>query len=325
MIPGAAYVFIRNGTSWSQQAKLSTSDGSDCDYFGFSVSLDGNTACIGAFGKDDHGLNSGSAYIFNRINNTWVEEQKLFPQDSGEDDYFGWSVAIKNDTVLIGSRSDQQNGPDSGSAYVFTRTGITWTQQAKLLASDGNAGDVFSWSVALDKDTALISANHYDHWRGSTYLFTRTGTTWREKAKLLASDGAEMDDFGMCVSLEGDTVFIGAHGDGDNLGSVYVFKKESGIPNLEIGIKGGLAINAIITNHGKTKAYGVEWEIQVKGGLLGLINKTENGIIDIQPGESRTMKTHLFFGLGTITVDVKAADMKKSAEGKQIFFVSIIK
>jgi FG-GAP repeat len=325
LIPGAAYVFIRNGTSWSQQAKLSASDGLDSDYFGFSVSLDGNTAIIGAFGNDDYGLNSGSAYIFRRINNTWVEEQKLVPQDSGDDDYFGWSVAIENDTALIGARSDQQNGLDSGSAYVFTRTGSTWTQQAKLLASDGNIGDEFSWSVALDKNIALISANHYDHWSGSVYLFTRSGTTWTQKAKLLASDGAEMDDFGMSISLDGDTAFIGAHGDDDNLGSVYVFKKESGMSNLEISIKGGLGVNAVITNHGKTKAYGVEWAIQVKGGFLGLINTTENGIIDISPGESRTMKTHLFFGFGTITVDVKAADLKKSVEGKQIFIFCRIK
>ena len=105
---------------------------------------------------------------------------------------------------------------DQGSAYVFTRSGTTWTQQAKLTASDGAADDYFGYSVALSGDTALVGAYwddvgaNYD--QGSAYVFTRSGTTWTQQAKLTASDGAAGDHFGHSVALSGDTALVGATG-----------------------------------------------------------------------------------------------------------------
>jgi hypothetical protein len=317
---GSVYVFTRTGTCWNQQVKLCTSDGAAGDFFGYSISLDGDTALIGAFGDDDNGWNSGSAYIFIR-NNSWIEHQKLLPLDNGEGDYFGWSVALDGDTALIGAKDDQDNGINSGSAYVFTYKDNIWIEQQKLHAVDESIEDEFGSSVSLYRDTALIGAKRQDNLRGSAYIFTRTDTTWTQRAKLLASDGVDMDDFGMSISLDDDTAIIGAHGDDNNKGSAYVFSKV----DLTINIDGGLGINLKITNNGIINVTGVPYWIHVKGGILGLINKTMNGTIDISAGETISVAALKLFGLGHITITVKVADVEKLAEGKQIFIFTMIK
>ncbi len=320
-LEGSAYVFTRTGTSWNQQVKLYASDRTVGDFFGQSVSLDGDTALIGAYGNDDNGWNSGSAYIYTRNNNSWIEHQKLLPLDNGEEDYFGWSVALDGNTALIGAKYDQNNRIDSGSAYIFTRIGGTWIEQQKLIAQEGSIGAQFGNCVSVCNDTALIGANHHDNWRGSAYIFTRIDTTWTQSAKLLASDGIEMDDFGMTVSLDDDTVLIGAHGDDDNKGSVYVFSKVG----LTFSIAGGLGVSLKITNSGIVNATGVPYWIFVKGGILGLINKTIYGTIDISAGETISVATLKLFGLGHITITVKVADAEKISEGIQFFIFTVIK
>jgi hypothetical protein len=226
---GSGYVFTRTGTTWTQQAKLLASDGTAQDRFGGSVSLSGDTALIGAAWDDDNGVDSGSAYVFTRTSTTWTQQAKLLASDAAADDLFGWSVSLDGNTAFISAYKDDDNGVDSGSAYVFTRTSTTWTQQAKLLASDAAAGDFFSFSVSLSGDTALIGAAWDDDKgvdSGSVYVFTRTSTTWTQQAKLLASDAAAGDYFGVSVSLDGDTALIGAYKDDDkgvDSGSAYVF------------------------------------------------------------------------------------------------------
>jgi len=225
---GSAYVFIRNGTTWTHQAKLLALDGGPTNLFGWSVSLDNDTALIGAYWDDDNGAHSGSAYVFTRNGNTWTQQAKLLPSDGTTMDYFGYSVSLSGDTAIISAPLDADNGDASGSAYVFIRSGTTWTQQAKLLAADGAQGDNFGIRVFLAGDTVLIGASADDDVRGSAYVFTRTGTTWTQQAKLLASDGQSNDFFGWFVSLSGDTALIGAPGDsddGDSSGSGYVFTR----------------------------------------------------------------------------------------------------
>jgi len=225
---GSAYVFVRSGTFWTQQAKLLASDGTANDLFGWSVSLDNDTALIGAYWDDDNGNKSGSAYVFTRTGTTWTQQAKLLASDGAVMDYFGYSVSLCGDTALISAPIDDDNGDASGSAYVFTRTGTSWTQQAKLLAADGAFGDNFGIRVFLAGDTALIGADGDDDIRGSAYVFTRTGISWSQQAKLIASDGQGEDFFGSFVSLSGDTALIGAPGDDDNgdwSGSAYVFTR----------------------------------------------------------------------------------------------------
>jgi hypothetical protein len=116
---GSAYVFVRSGTSWEQQEKLTAPDGVADDRFGRSVALLGDTALVGAMFRDDKGKNSGSAYLFKRNYKTWVYKTKLTAADGAADDVFGWSVAISRSTVIVGASRDDDNGSESGSAYVF--------------------------------------------------------------------------------------------------------------------------------------------------------------------------------------------------------------
>jgi hypothetical protein len=211
--------------NWTERQKLLASDGAAYDYFGCSVSLDGDTAVIGADGDDDLGSASGSAYVFTRTGTSWTQQAKLLASDGEAGDKFGRSVSLDGDTVVIGAYSDDSY---RGSAYVFTRSGTTWMQQAKLTASDGEADGFFGISVSLDGDTVVIGAYRDDLYRGSAYIFTRTGTSWAQQAKLLASDGSAGDWFGVSVSVDGDTAVIGAYKDddlGDASGSAYVFTR----------------------------------------------------------------------------------------------------
>ena len=226
---GSVYVFIRTGATWTEQAILYASDSGTGDYFGYSVSIDGDMALIGAPFNDDCGVNSGCAYVFTRAGSIWTQQAKLVASDGAIQDRFGISVSLDGDTALIGAYADDVNVNNSGSAYVFTRTGSIWTQQAKLVASDGGEDDEFGYSVSIDGDTAVIGAFFDDDNginSGSAYVFTRTGSTWEQQEKLLPLDGASDDQFGNSVSLEGDMALIGSHYDDDNgdvSGSAYLF------------------------------------------------------------------------------------------------------
>ena len=165
--------------------KLLASDKADYDSFGRSVVLDGDTAVIGAYRSDDSGTTwNGAAYVFTRVGGIWTEQAKLLASDKADDDLFGSSVALDGDTAFIGAPSEDDSGTtNNGAAYVFTRVGGIWTEQAKLLASDKADQGWFGRAVALDGDTAVIGAEN-----GAAYVFTRVGGIWTEQAKLLASD-----------------------------------------------------------------------------------------------------------------------------------------
>ncbi|DAC72796.1 MAG TPA: hypothetical protein DSN98_03175 [Thermoplasmata archaeon] len=224
---GSVYIFTRSGTTWTQQAKLIPTAGGYYDYFGYAVSLDGDTALIGAPGNSFNPIYPGAAYVFTRTGTTWTQQARLDPSDGQDGDYFGNSVALDGDTAIIGS----EYFSGTGSAYVFTRSGITWTQQTKLIPPDGFNGELFGLSVSVEGNTALIGALLDDDngpGSGSAYVFSRSGTTWTQQAKLLATDGASLDSFGISVALFGDNALIGAEWDNDNgekSGSAYVFTR----------------------------------------------------------------------------------------------------
>lgn len=223
---GSAYIFKRTENTWNQYQKLNASDGATGDNFGVSVSISGDTALIGAPMDDDKGADSGSVYVFTYNGNTWNQRAKILAPDGAAQDFFGWSVFLEGNTALIGAYADEDNGPNSGSVYVFNGSGASWDQQAKLNASDGSPNDRFGWRTSLSGDTALIGAPYADSTKGSAYVFKREGVSWTEQAKLNASDGAAEDYFGNSVSLSGDTALIGAYQDDDkgtNSGSAYMF------------------------------------------------------------------------------------------------------
>jgi len=217
---GAAYVFIRTGATWTQQAKLTAPDGIPADEFGFSVVLDEDTALIGA-SYAGNGW-SGKAYVFTRTGTTWAVEATLTASDGQPEDQFGWSVSLSGDFAVIGSVYDDER---TGSAYVFTRTGTTWTQQAKLSASDAALEDAFGVSVGIDGDTIVVGAGWKDTFTGAAYIYTRTETTWTQEAKITASDGTNGNDFGMAVSISGDTVAVGARFVNTWTGAAYIYSR----------------------------------------------------------------------------------------------------
>ena len=222
--------------AFSEPEKLTASDGASGDWFGRSVSISGDYAVIGALFDDDNGFESGSAYVFERDEfGNWSETQKLTAFDGAEGDWFGRSVSISGDYAVIGApRYDDDNGSNSGSAYVFERDGAgNWSERAKLTASDGAASDYFGSSVSISGDYAVIGAPQDDdngYSSGSAYIFERDGLGhWNEVQKLTASDGAEGDWFGNSVSISGDYAVVGAYHDDDNgfeSGSAYVFERD---------------------------------------------------------------------------------------------------
>jgi hypothetical protein len=322
---GSVYVFIRTGTTWTQQAKLIASDGGVEDGFGYGISLVGDTALIGAIWDNDYGNHSGSAYVFTRTGTNWTQQQKLLPSDGVTDAQFGISVSLDGNTALIGANRDDDNGLRSGSAYVFTRTGTTWTQEAKLIASDGATEERFGIDVALEGDTALIGSETPDNGdnSGSVYVFTGTGNTWTEGQKLLASDGASVDWFGFSIALDGDTALFAASQDDDNgfnSGSAYIFTRS----HLTFDTTGGLGVKAVIKNNGTSDVTDIPWQIHVEGGMLGMINKTVNGTVDIPAGKSVTVKTGMLLGFGAISIVARVADEEQTATGTQIIIFSMV-
>jgi len=252
---GAAYVFVRSGTTWSQQAYLKASNTGMDDAFGISVAVSGDTVVVGASLEDsnDTGVNgnqsdnnagdSGAAYVFVRSGTTWSQQAYLKASNTGAGDRFGFSVAVSGDTVLVGAIREDSNATgvngdesnnsaqDFGAAYVFVRNGTAWSQQAYLKASNTRAGDAFGASLAISGNTVVVGAYGEDSnatgvngdesddsagFAGAAYLFMRSGTTWSQQTYLKASNTANNDFFGYPVAISGDTVVVGAYREDSN-------------------------------------------------------------------------------------------------------------
>src|SRR5215475_10782706 len=230
---GAAYIFVRSGGNWTQEARLKAPLGAVGDFFGRAVAISGDTAIVGAYLDDTvANVNQGVVYVFTRSAGVWTQQDKLKADDGGANDFFGLSVAIYGDTAIIGAYlNDTGPNVNQGAAYVFNRSGGTWTQTQKLNASDAAAGDLFGFSVALDAETAVIGACGKHEGgaanAGAAYVFNRSGGTWTERQKLSPPNLEQDDFFGAAVAVSGDTALIGAFGDdiGANAdqGAAHVF------------------------------------------------------------------------------------------------------
>jgi hypothetical protein len=233
MWAGSAYVFTRTGGVWSQQDHLYADDAVAGDQFGNTVAISGDTIVVGARYDDTAaGSLAGSAYVFTRSGGTWSQQAHLYADDAVADDRFGDSVAMDGDTIVVGAQYDDVGTEDwAGSAYVFTRTGGSWSQQDHLYADAPVTQDRFGDSVAIDGDTIFVGASGVDTATvsnlGSVFVFTRAGATWNRRYQLFADDGAESDLFGRSVAIDGDTSVVGANHDdtagGSMAGSAYVF------------------------------------------------------------------------------------------------------
>jgi hypothetical protein len=226
---GSVYVFREENGDWVQVQKLTAEDGAPDDRFGVSVSLMGNTALVGADWDDDRGSDSGSVYVFEKLDGGWTQVAKLAAADGGALDGFGSSIALEGDKAIIGAAGDDSPQENSGSAYIFTRIDGNWTQTANLTARDGERMDYFGCSVALSRDTALIGAMWDDERgtdSGSAYVFRREGSRWSQLVELTPDGASQNDHFGYAVGLSDNMALIGASGDderGDRAGAAYLF------------------------------------------------------------------------------------------------------
>ncbi len=246
---GAAYVFVRNGDSWTQPAYLKASNTEANDLFGWSVAASGDTIAVGAIGESSNasGVNgnqannsassAGAVYVFVRSGTNWSQQAYVKASNTGAGDQFGTSVALSGDTLVVGARLEDSNATgingnggdntstNSGAAYVFVRNGTNWTQQAYLKASNTGVSDQFGNSVSVSADTVVVGAFGEDSnaigvngndgddsasGAGAAYVFARSGTNWSQQAYLKASNTDAGDSFGLSVSVSGDTIAVGA-------------------------------------------------------------------------------------------------------------------
>jgi len=233
---GAVYVFRRTDGQWVQSDKLTADDGGEGDAFGISVAMSGQTAIIGAPNTETF---RGAAYVFRFADGTWTQTQKLVASDGTEFNQFGWSVALRGTTALIGSTSATFDGNSSqGAVYAFDAAGDSWIESQKFSSAQGASGDAFGWSVALDGATALIGTGFVtvrgNEFQGAAYVFVRSGNLWVQRQRLTADNGDEFDFFGSAVALEDGVALIGAESaatDGNpfsNQGAVYRFARSDG-------------------------------------------------------------------------------------------------
>jgi hypothetical protein len=213
---GVAYVFVRSGTAWAQQTELTAADAASGDDFGSSVAISGSTALVG---NPFHNSNTGTASVFVRSGTSWSQQTELTDPGATANDQFGHSVAITGSTAVVGT----PGGAGTGVAYVFVRSGTSWSQQAELTAVGGAAGDKFGSSVTVSGTTAVVGADAGNAGTGAAYTFVRAGTAWTQQAELTASGGAAGDDFGHSVAIAGSTIVAGADGTSSSAGAAYLF------------------------------------------------------------------------------------------------------
>ena len=286
VLAGAAYVFVRSGTTWTQQAYLKASNTGVSDRFGWSVSISGDTVVVGAIGEgssatgvngdqaDNNAASAGAAYVFTRSGTTWSQQAYLKASNTGIGDQFGYSVAISGDKVVVSAVGEDSNATgvngnqadnsavDAGAAYVFVRSGTTWTQQAYLKASNTEAGDQFGYAVAISGGAIVVGAlgegssatgvdgNPLDNsasTAGAAYLFTRTGTTWSQQAYLKASNTGGGDRFGASVAISGAKVVVGAIGEDSNATGVNGNQADNGASNSGAAYVYDISFNYTVT------------------------------------------------------------------------------
>lgn len=201
--------------------------------YGREVAISGDTLAVGAARQYVMSLDAGAVFVYRFDGSNWSEEAILFSDAPTNFAQFGKSVAIDGDTLVIGASTESDFGENSGSVYVFTRSGSTWTQQAKLHASDAAPGDIFGDIVAISGDKIVVGARGKDNFTGAAYVFKNTAGSWSEEKKLTAFDAAASDVYGIGVSIDNDTIAIGASNDQYSIGAAYVYQYDGADWNFE--------------------------------------------------------------------------------------------
>jgi len=211
---GAVYIYVRTGTVWALQQKLTHAEGAGGDFLGGRVAISGDTVVATAAGDDVNNIsNVGSVYVFVRNGTTWTEQARLNGTGVGFASSFATDIDISGDTVVAGAEFIDIGSTNAGAAYVFIRTGTTWTQEARLLSPDPTTSDFFGSGVGISGDTIVVGERQDGTNQGAGFVFVRNGSTWTLQQKLTASDGAANDELGWSAAIENDTIVLGASAD----------------------------------------------------------------------------------------------------------------
>jgi len=217
---GAAYVFVRRGSSWTQAGELTAADGGEYDNLGTAVAVDAGTVVVGSDGHQV-GANAeqGDAYVFTPDGTSWRQTAELRASDGNPEDFFGSAVAISGSTIVVGAPDHAAHGPGpEGAAYVFTGSGSAWTERARLAAAParGARRTYFGCSVAVSGTVTIVGGDGHqvgaDREQGLAYVFVRRGSSWASSGGLTASDGAPYDNLGYAVAVSGRAALVGAPG-----------------------------------------------------------------------------------------------------------------
>lgn len=214
---GAIYVFVWNGSMWIEQQKLVASDPTPNDYFGEILAISGDTIVVGNYERNNY---QGVVYVFTRNAGVWIEQQILVATDTLEPVRFGRSVAIDNDTLVVGAPNKKSETSDyDGVVYVFTDNDGIWTEQA-ILKPDPETDALFGWSTAISGDTVIVGGIMNAH------VFTRNGETWSEPELFMVSDPDEFELYGISVDIEGDVIVVGVPAKGNFYeGGAYIIER----------------------------------------------------------------------------------------------------
>ncbi|MBK9216886.1 MAG: VCBS repeat-containing protein [Chloracidobacterium sp.] len=227
---GAAYIFVRVGGNWVQQARLTNNVGPEPnDAFGLSVAIDGNTVVIGSPGTD--GRKKDTVYVYINNGSNWVLQQILVPNDEPTPLFghgYGESVALENNRLVVGARYKSVDNIQCGAAYVYLRTGSIWSQEMRISPSDPTHGAEFGGAVSMHSERIVVGARATSSHRGAAYIFDRF-PTWTERAKIVDPGGSAGDEFGRSVAIHFNLVVVGAPGDtvsgNTNRGSALIFER----------------------------------------------------------------------------------------------------
>ncbi len=224
---GAAYIYKRQQGAWLEHTKLLASDADDLGFFGSSVSIVGNRCIIGSAGDDELGLYAGAAYIFENIDDTWIEQQKLTASAGEAEDLFGHEVAIHGDIALVGVQEDMPEY--AGAIYYYHYDGEEWIEQQRIQPEDIEENVYFSSSIHTDGNKAIVGAIWADGINinsGAAYIYQFQDSIWVEEQRIYASDGSPADMFGCSVAVEGNLAVVGAFyydwGSTD-AGAIYIY------------------------------------------------------------------------------------------------------
>ena len=228
---GSAYVWVRDGATWTLEQELLPRDVDTGPNFGVDVAVSGDTAVVGAYKDDELGLDAGAAYVFTRTLGVWTLQRKLTASDGFTDHQFGFAVDIEGDTVVVGAPRDLGLQLRSG-AYVFTRTGDVWSERTTLQGAAQVVGTGFGGAIALDNGTLAVSGTTDDQVgtnAGAVWVFTGAGASWTEQANLTPSDELEFGYFGT-LGLEGDRLIVGARATSTGrAGAAYLFDRTNDV------------------------------------------------------------------------------------------------